>query len=60
MNRFLIGVLALAIIGLALSFDDPRRKRRTSIRPEISDWEAEGGAVPVDADRTAAQTTAEV
>jgi hypothetical protein len=60
MNRFLLGVLALGIIGLALSFEDPRRKRRAPIRPEISDWEGEGGAVPVDADRTAAQTTAEV
>lgn len=27
-----------------------RRKRRTSNRPEISDWEGEGGAVPVAAD----------
>jgi hypothetical protein len=58
MNRFLIGVLALAIIGIALSFEDPRRKRRTSNRPEISAWEGEGGAVPVAADRTAAQTSA--
>jgi hypothetical protein len=59
MNRFLIGVLALGIIGIALSFEDPMRKRQTSIRPEIDAWEGEGGAVPVAADGTAAQTTAD-
>jgi hypothetical protein len=58
MNRFLIGVLALGIIAIALSFEAPPRKRRTSIRPEIDAWEGEGGAVPVAADRTAAQTKA--
>jgi len=58
MNRFLIGVLALGIIGIALSFDDPSRKRRSPIRPEINTWEGEGGAVLAE-DRTAAQTDVE-
>jgi hypothetical protein len=58
MNRLTLGALAVGIICIALAMDEPARRRRPAIQPHINDWEGEGGAVPVDESRTAAQTDA--
>jgi len=56
MNR-VVGLLAIAAVSAGLAYDRRRRRERIRLaRPEINRWEEEGGAVPVEADRTAAQT----
>jgi len=50
-------LLAIAALSAGLAYDRRRRRERIRLaRPEINRWEEEGGAVPVEADRTAAQT----
>jgi hypothetical protein len=53
-KKLLIFALALGAIyaGVTLS----RRARPSTGQPDIDQWEGEGGAVPVEADRTAQQT----
>lgn len=52
-----IGLLSIGAIMLGASLDRRRQRERQRLpRPEIERWEAEGGAVPVNGARTAAQT----
>lgn len=62
MNRETTTLLALVGVSLGtrhvLSYLARRRTLRMAKKPEpIQNWEAEGGAVPVAPNRTAAQTT---
>lgn len=57
--NWLIGIAVIGAVAAGHSLDQNRRlERRRVPRPEINRWEGEGGAVPVSAERTAAQTTA--
>jgi len=53
-----IGVLAVGVVALAAGYDRKRQRERSRVsRPEISRWEEEGGAVPLDSGPPAAQST---
>jgi hypothetical protein len=56
MKKLLFFALVLAAIGIGVS-QDRRRRPPNPRRVELEDWESEGGAVPTEDDRTAAQTT---
>ena len=62
MNRLFLGLLALGLVATGLRLDQSRARSQQSrsVRPEINEWEGEGGSVPVADERTAAQTTAVV
>ncbi len=57
MIRLVIGLLALGLIGVGAALDR-RRRQRPPAQADLDQWEGEGGAVPVNDDRIAAQTTA--
>jgi hypothetical protein len=57
---WVISFLAIGVVALGTSLDRRRQRERARLpRPEIDRWEEEGGAVPVDSGRTAAQTQAD-
>jgi hypothetical protein len=62
MNRLFLGLLALGLVLAGRSLDRRRERSRQppSARPEISEWEGEGGSIPIARERTAAQTTVAV
>jgi len=62
MKRLLLGFLAVVLIVTVAKLDRRRvrGRRPPSARRQIEGWEGEGGAVPVDNERTAAQTTAAI
>jgi hypothetical protein len=52
-----VGLLSIGAVILGTSLDRRRQRERQRLpRPEIHRWEEEGGAVPVNRGRTAAQT----
>jgi hypothetical protein len=54
---WLISFLAIGVIALGAGYDRRRQRERSKVaRPEIERWEEEGGAVPTESDRPAAQT----
>ncbi len=58
MSRF-VSLLAIALVSAGAAYDRRRRRERIRVaRPEINRWEEEGGAVPLEHGRTAAQTRA--
>ncbi len=57
MSRLVIALLALGLIGAGAALDR-RQRQRPATKADLDQWEGEGGAVPVAADRIAAQTTA--
>lgn len=55
-----IGLLSIGAVIGGRALDRRRQRERQRLpRPEIHRWEEEGGAVPVNRARTAAQTTAD-
>ena len=53
-----IGVLAVGVVALGAGYDRKRQRERSRVsRPEIHRWEEEGGAVPTDSAKPAAQST---
>jgi hypothetical protein len=53
-----ISFLAIGVIALGAGYDRRRLRERSRVaRPEIQRWEEEGGAVPTESSRTAAQTS---
>lgn len=57
--NWLVGLLVIGAVAAGVSHDRNRRRRRERVpRQDVNRWEDEGGAVPVDNDRTAAQTAA--
>lgn len=60
MRILLLVVLAGAAYGVKRWLDAAKRSRRAGeTRERLSTWEGEGGAVPVDTNRTAALTPAQ-
>ena len=55
MNRLLLALLALGVIGVGAALDR-RQRQQPSTPADLDQWEGEGGAVPVTDDRIAAQT----
>ncbi len=53
----IVSLLAIAVVSAGTAFDRRRRERIRLARPGINRWEEEeGGAVPIERTRTAAQT----
>ena len=52
-----ISFLAIGVVALGAGHDRRRRRERSRLaRPEIARWEEEGGAVPGEPERPAAQS----
>jgi hypothetical protein len=56
MKKLLIFALALGAVYACVT--SRRRPKFTPDQSELDQWEAEGGSIPVDGQRTAAQTRA--